>query len=84
MIVEVIDDGVGFNYESPGESRIKGGGFGLFSIRERLEYMGGEFSVDSERGVGTRIVLRVPAKLEMVPPAGKGDESYGNTDFIGR
>jgi len=84
MIVEVTDDGKGFNYESLGESCIKGSGFGLFSIRERLEYMGGEFSVDSERGAGTRIVLRVPAKLEMVPPAGKGDESYGNTDSIGR
>jgi len=65
IVVEVVDDGIGFSYETINEYRKRGGGFGLFSIKERLEYMGGAFSVDSEGGRGTRIVLSVPAQLEM-------------------
>lgn len=60
--VEVMDDGRGFDYEVRRENRIKGGGFGLFSIRERLEYMGGRFLIDSEAGRGTRILLGVPVE----------------------
>jgi signal transduction histidine kinase len=81
--VEVIDDGEGFNYETLGEERIKGGGFGLFSIKERLEYMGGEFLVDSQNGRGTRIVLNVPVELEMVSQTKKGDGSSGYKNTIG-
>lgn len=32
--------------------------FGLFSIRERLSYIGGEFSIDSSPGRGTKVTLR--------------------------
>jgi signal transduction histidine kinase len=39
-----------------------GAGFGLFSIKERLEYMEGEFVLDSEKGRGTCVMLRVPIK----------------------
>jgi PAS domain S-box-containing protein len=64
LVVEVEDDGTGFSYEAIRENRKKGGGFGLFSIKERLEYMGGTFSVDSACGRGTCIVLRVPITPE--------------------
>jgi PAS domain S-box-containing protein len=35
-------------------------GFGLFSLRERTESLGGELTVTSARGNGTRVTLKVP------------------------
>lgn len=60
VTIAVIDDGVGFD---PTELRSRmgiNGGFGLFSIRERLQYMKGSIEVDSKKGTGTRINLVVP------------------------
>jgi two-component system sensor histidine kinase UhpB len=58
--VEVFDDGVGFDpacVEPPSVSR---GGFGLFSIRERLRLLGGVMEIESRAGLGTRVVLTAP------------------------
>jgi len=73
IVVEVIDDGIGFDYERVRQKSRKGGGFGLFSIQERLAYVGGEFTVDSERGRGTRIVLSIPSQSQPASRTGKGD-----------
>ena len=35
-------------------------GFGLFSLRQRLELLGGRLDADSSFGTGTRMVIRVP------------------------
>lgn len=58
--VEVVDDGVGFDpgcVEPPSVAR---GGFGLFSIRERLRLLGGVMDINSKAGRGTRVVLTAP------------------------
>jgi signal transduction histidine kinase len=39
--IEVADDGAGFDPTDVGTARSSHGGFGLFSIRERLSYLGG-------------------------------------------
>jgi PAS domain S-box-containing protein len=58
--IEVEDDGVGIK-DVPRDSRLKSdSGFGLFSIRERLHYLGGRVQVESEKDRGTRITLMVP------------------------
>ncbi len=58
--VRVEDDGVGFN---PTEATAaKMGAFGLFSVRERLEYLGGRFEIDSAPGCGCRITMLAPLK----------------------
>lgn len=75
IVIEVIDDGIGFDPESINQGSSKGG-YGLFSIKERLEYMGGEFSVDSDRTQGARIVLVVPSEM-------KGDPTHGNAYSAG-
>jgi PAS domain S-box-containing protein len=57
--VSVVDEGRGFDPASP--SAASGdSGFGLFSIRERLPHLGGEFEFESVPGEGTRVTLRVP------------------------
>jgi len=58
--VEVGDDGVGFQVlerEPRGRER---GGFGLFSIRERLRPCGGRLEVQSAPDAGTHVILTVP------------------------
>jgi PAS domain S-box-containing protein len=60
--INVEDDGSGFDM-AEAERRIgKNGGFGLFSIRERLKYLGGRLECDSQQGRGTRISLVAPMK----------------------
>jgi signal transduction histidine kinase len=60
LIVEIEDDGIGFDparvENEPGSLR----GVGLLGMRERLEIIGGTLNIDSEPGGGTRVVMRVP------------------------
>ncbi|MFO7654405.1 MAG: PAS domain-containing protein [Candidatus Krumholzibacteriia bacterium] len=57
--VVVSDQGKGFDPAAvrPGA---EGGGFGLFSIRERLDLVGGTFEMHSVPGAGSRFVLTAP------------------------
>lgn len=55
--VSVQDDGTGFNPRFP----IACQGFGLISMRERAERMGGSLRIRSRAGDGTRIEVVVPA-----------------------
>ncbi len=48
--LEIVDDGIGFN---PAE--VRSGGMGLRNIRERADLIGGELTIDSSPGKGTRI-----------------------------
>ncbi|PKL50078.1 MAG: hypothetical protein CVV39_02100 [Planctomycetes bacterium HGW-Planctomycetes-1] len=57
--IEVTDDGVGF---IPSPQLNKTGGFGLFSIRERLSYLGGSIEIKSKPGQGTHVRLIAPIK----------------------
>jgi PAS domain S-box-containing protein len=60
--IEVEDDGIGFEFPDS-EIRSTGNmGFGLFSIRERLDNLGGVFRIFSTPGHGARIVLSVPIR----------------------
>ena len=60
-IVRIVftDDGIGFDV-SKVFSYEKKSGFGLFSIRERLNYFGGNFDVHSEKGKGSKFVIEIP------------------------
>jgi two-component sensor histidine kinase len=64
LIVEVEDDGVGFDaaaeMASGGRDRL--GGNGLMNMRRRAENLGGSFHIESEKGRGTRATLRLPVK----------------------
>jgi PAS domain S-box-containing protein len=56
----VSDSGVGFDQQDCNHRR----GLGLISMRERIQLVGGEFSVESEPGCGTTIRARVPYAAE--------------------
>jgi PAS domain S-box-containing protein len=52
--ITVEDDGVGFDAATPTS------GYGLFSVRERLNRLGGSMEIESSPGEGARIVLVAP------------------------
>ncbi|MGZ5454641.1 MAG: sensor histidine kinase [Candidatus Aminicenantales bacterium] len=58
--VEVRDDGGGFDASREGASMDDHGGYGLFSIRERLRVLGGALRVASSPGRGAAFILEVP------------------------
>jgi PAS domain S-box-containing protein len=62
ICINVIDDGTGFisGVENFTSNRV--GGFGLFSIRERLSYLGGSIEIDSKPSHETRVTLVAPIK----------------------
>ncbi len=58
LIVE--DDGVGFDPQGVDDTEH----FGLQLMRERVELIGGAFSVDAAPGQGCRVVARLPGQLK--------------------
>ena len=60
--LDVRDDGVGFEPESAGRALDgwQAGGFGLTSMRERLESEGGTLTIESTPGAGTTVVAELP------------------------
>ena len=58
--ITVQDDGAGFNPSVLGRSEFPR--FGLSTMRERAEAMGGTFHLDSAPGAGTRITVELPAQ----------------------
>lgn len=56
VIATVEDDGAGFD---PARAFVEGG-LGLFGMRERAAYVGGQVEIDSRPGQGTRVTARIP------------------------
>jgi CheY-like chemotaxis protein len=59
MVLLVQDHGRGFDPASL-QTRTGGDHFGLFSIQERMEAMGGSLQVESTMGHGTRMTILLP------------------------
>ncbi|NLG51641.1 MAG: response regulator, partial [Chloroflexi bacterium] len=58
--VVVADQGIGFDPTQRQHDKTLSGGYGVFSIQERLVALGGRLEIESAPGVGTRIVLYAP------------------------
>lgn len=67
-VIEISDDGVGFDMENiakDGETHV-----GLENVRARLQYFGDNFEIESKPGIGTTAAIRVLKKK-----SGKGEKS---------
>jgi len=60
LLLSISDDGQGFDVSEITDVEENGRGRGLFSMRERVGYLGGTSGVESEIGVGTTAWARVP------------------------
>ena len=56
VTLQVVDDGKGFDTQRPRSGRH----VGLWSMRERVEQLGGQFEVRSEPGRGTVVIAVIP------------------------
>jgi PAS domain S-box-containing protein len=62
ILIEIKDDGVGFDtsvLDSYVENDI---GFGLLNIRSRIDVVGGHFEIESYKNKGTKIKIEAPLK----------------------
>ena len=57
----MTDQGLGFDARRALSSPAKDSGFGLISVRERIEFIGGTMTVDTMPGYGTTITIVFPA-----------------------
>ena len=74
--IVVADDGHGFDVA---ETLLGREGFGLHTMRERMELVGGTLTIDSAPGHGTRIIAMMPRLIAAGPPIevnGAGDDTH--------
>jgi signal transduction histidine kinase len=65
VTMEIEDNGVGFN---PGQHQSEGQtAWGLLGMEERASLLGGELTLFSKPGSGTRIIVRVPCPDSVMP-----------------
>ncbi len=62
--IMIRDDGRGFDTSRKVFKPGRKGGYGLFSIGERLQYMGGDLLVESRPGKGTKVCLSLGLKQD--------------------
>lgn len=55
IVLTIEDDGVGFNQKENGSN-----GIGLYNIRKRVAYFGGDLSISAKPGEGVGIVVTMP------------------------
>lgn len=60
LLLEISDDGVGFDVSKVTEIEESGRGRGVFSMKERVGLLGGTCWIESQPGQGTTVRARVP------------------------
>ncbi|HSV31594.1 MAG TPA: GAF domain-containing sensor histidine kinase [Atribacteraceae bacterium] len=60
LVLQVIDDGKGFNMSQVSDGGDKGRGYGLSNMRERMDLIGAMSTVQSEPGKGTTVTAVIP------------------------
>jgi PAS domain S-box-containing protein len=65
--IAVEDDGIGFEPSTARMPDSRSGGYGLFSVRERLDYLGGTLRIESAPCEGARISITVPVQSQQEP-----------------
>lgn len=60
MVIEVEDGGVGIKPGAGEGGSARSGGFGLSNVRQKIQHLGGSFSIDAKPTGGTLAALTVP------------------------
>ena len=74
-ILNITDDGKGFDVSKLTRVERDGRGAGLFTMRERTSLMGGTANVESKPGQGTKIIAKIPVSRGMTDEEDKGTNS---------
>jgi len=65
LLVEVRDNGKGFDLSQTLDSAISVGHMGLLGMKQRAEMLGGDIKIRTGEGVGTAITLRFPIQPQI-------------------
>jgi PAS domain S-box-containing protein len=83
--VTVADKGVGFDVSELARPSATGRGFGLFSIQERLDLVGGSLDIRSARGQGSRFTVTIEDAASAALTRGVlADEQAVDREDLGR
>jgi len=63
FVIEIEDDGKGFDASKPIQVDESGHGRGLLSMKERANLVGGTCDIQSQPGKGTKITVRMPTYI---------------------
>ena len=63
-LLDIADNGVGFDVDAIGKSYDKRGSLGMVNLRERAELVNGLMHIDSAPGKGTRVQVYIPLTEE--------------------
>jgi signal transduction histidine kinase len=80
VVLEIDDDGRGFDAHKYFRTPPSSAGLGLIGMRERIAHFGGVFRVTSRPGSGTRIFVSVPTEVggeEIMGAEGRGTSGIG-------
>lgn len=61
VTISVADHGDGFSYDAASSSPVGDLGFGLISMKDRIEFIGGDMSIDTQPGRGTTVTIVFPS-----------------------
>jgi len=73
-LLEVEDDGIGFDARLVDTNYEQRGSFGMINLRERTELVNGQLQIDSAVGKGTRVKVIIPITEEAVDQLRQGLE----------
>ncbi len=65
LLLEIQDDGQGFD-----PNQLQVGQMGLRIMGERVESIGGDFILDTEKSIGTKLTVRIPSRIALELPRG--------------
>ena len=65
LLVEIRDNGRGFNLSQTLDSAISVGHMGLLGMRQRAEALGGDITIKTGEGTGTTIILSLPIQPQV-------------------
>jgi signal transduction histidine kinase len=72
VMLEIQDDGVGFDKENVESSYDQRGSLGLKNMSERAEMVNGVFQLDSAVGKGTTVRVLIPLSEEAIERLRRG------------
>jgi len=65
LLVEIRDNGRGFDLSQTLDSAISVGHMGLLGMKQRVETLGGDIKIKTGKGAGTAITLRFPIQPQI-------------------
>jgi signal transduction histidine kinase len=66
LTVFVKDDGDGFDIQAVTAKYDERGSLGIINSRERADAINGSFTIRSDKGKGTEVILRLPLKENLL------------------